>query len=380
MRRRTFLSAAALLGAVAKATEAPIEMAPKIQRALALAVRAQPQLFTAIRQHPEVFRLQIEFAYQQRGRWLQESFRRDAEWNAPASMVKLPMAIFALLRLAQLHLPRSAQLRVLDAPDCADGVTLRAPESVERVLERLLIVSDNSAFNRLYDFVGGERLPSMLRRFGLPNARLQARLGACLPEQNRRSSQARLSDHRGALLWEKAGASVDLRAPELGPPPRVGMAHKDWAGTLHSGPRDFSLSNHWRLADMHALSLAIAGVQPHPLWSALSADDQAFLRTTLGTLPREAGFAEAEFPDRWGKFLYAGDLAGRFPADLHIVNKIGQAYGFLNDSAWIQRGDRQCVLSVSIYVNADGVVNDDLYEYADIGIPFLAELGRQLIQ
>lgn len=380
MRRREFLGAAALIGAgLAGATEAPMEMAPRIQRALALAVQKNPQAFGPIRLNPEAFRLQIEYAYQRGGRWQHEALRRNAEWNAPASMVKLPMALFALVRLQQLQLPRTALLSIPDAPACAEPTVLAEPESVERALERMLIVSDNAAFNRLFEFVGAERVPSLLRRFGFPFARLQARLSTCTPEQNRRASQAQLEGRDGQLLWQKPGASVSLSAPDTGPTPKVGQAQHDQNDVLQPGPRDFALSNHWRLCDMHALTLAIAGVQPHPLWQALSPDDQAFIKRTLSTLPREAGFSEIEYPDRWGKFLYAGDLPGRFPPELKIVNKIGQAYGFLNDSAWIQRGTQECVLSASIYVNADGVINDDRYEYAEVGIPFLAELGRQLM-
>lgn len=356
-----------------------METAPKIQRALALLVRKNPQVFAAIRSNPEAFRLQVEYAYQSGGRWRHESLRRNAEWNAPASMVKVPMAIFALLRLSQLQLPRSTLLSVPEAPACAEPALLAQPESVERALERMLIISDNAAFNRVFEFVGAERVPSLLRRFGFPYARLQARLSACTPEQNRRSSSAQLSDNKGQLLWQKSAANVLLRAPENGPKPSVGQAHKDHLEVLQPGPRDFALSNHWRLCDMHALTLAMAEVQPHPLWQALSPEDQDFLKRTLRTLPREAGFSESDYPDRWGKFLYAGDLPGRFPPELQIINKIGQAYGFLNDSAWIQRGTQQCVLSASIYVNADGVVNDDRYDYADVGIPFLAEFGRQLL-
>ena len=380
MHRRTVLGLiGTCVGGLAAATEAPIETNPKIQRALALAVRADPAHFEAIRRAPEQFRLQIEYAQHQNGRWTHESFRRDAEWNAPASMVKLPMAIFALLRLAQLRLPRSSLLSIPDAPACAEAPALQEPESVRRCIEKLLIISDNGAFNRLYDFVGGERVPSLLRRFGFPYARLQSRLSTCGPEQNRFASSAVLRDSEGKTRWQKSGASVLLRAPETGPKPAVGQGYLDNANQLQQGPRDFSLSNHWRLSDMHALSLAIAEVRAHPLWSALSPDDQSFLRDTLATLPREAGFSEADYPDCWGKFLYAGDLPGRFPPALHIHNKIGQAYGFLNDSAWIRLGTQQCVLSASIYVNADGILNDDQYEYAELGIPFLAELGRQLL-
>ena len=35
------------------------------------------------------------------------------------------------------------------------------------------------------------------------------------------------------------------------------------------------------------------------------------------------------------------------------------------------------MLSAVIYANEDGVLNDGKYDYYNVGMPFLAELGRQ---
>jgi hypothetical protein len=38
------------------------------------------------------------------------------------------------------------------------------------------------------------------------------------------------------------------------------------------------------------------------------------------------------------------------------------------------------MVTATILVNSDGVFNDDAYEYDQVGIPFLAQLGRELYQ
>jgi hypothetical protein len=38
------------------------------------------------------------------------------------------------------------------------------------------------------------------------------------------------------------------------------------------------------------------------------------------------------------------------------------------------------VLSASLYVNANEIINDGKYEYKRLGLPFLAELGRAIIE
>ncbi len=343
--------------------------------------------FSAIVDAPERFRLQIEYAYPMHNKrdsadWAFESFRRGAEWTAPASMVKVPMAIFTLLKMAQLGLPRTARLKVINPPSCAaQADELAGLEEIERTLIRMLVGSDNGAYNRLYEFVGGYRVPSLLKRFGFPNAKLQARLGTCNPAENARSRGVVVADASGRVLWQDLLTHpITISAPAAAMPScKVGRAYLDIDQSRINAPKDFKFSNHWTIADAHALTLAIAGAHTHPLIDALQPADLAFLRKTMRTLPREAGFAEAEYPDSWGKFLLHGDKKSRMSSRVTSTNKIGQAYGFLLDSAWLEDTKHQCALSAAIYVNSDGVLNDDLYEYDDLGLPFLAELGRRML-
>jgi len=110
--------------------------------------------------------------------------------------------------------------------------------------------------------------------------------------------------------------------------------------------------------------------------------DRLALVQTLAALPRERGFAEADFPDAWCKFLLYGDHLGRIPPGVRIHNKIGQAYGYLSDTAYFHEpaSGLEFFLSALIYVNADGIFNDDRYEYETIGLPFLAQLGRIVLE
>jgi hypothetical protein len=63
-----------------------------------------------------------------------------------------------------------------------------------------------------------------------------------------------------------------------------------------------------------------------------------------------------------------------------VYNIVGQAYGFLTESAYIldKKDQKAWVLSATIYVNQDGILNDGVYEYAKIGFPFLKELSQSL--
>ena len=69
------------------------------------------------------------------------------------------------------------------------------------------------------------------------------------------------------------------------------------------------------------------------------------------------------------------------PEHIIIYNKVGYAYGYLTDCAYIvdKKKNKEYIITATIYVNKNGIFNDDMYEYDTVGLPFLAELGRQLL-
>lgn len=60
------------------------------------------------------------------------------------------------------------------------------------------------------------------------------------------------------------------------------------------------------------------------------------------------------------------------PGNIRIFNKIGDAYGFLNDIAYIVdfESKAEFILSATILCNANGIFNDDKYDYDTIGFLF----------
>jgi hypothetical protein len=63
---------------------------------------------------------------------------------------------------------------------------------------------------------------------------------------------------------------------------------------------------------------------------------------------------------------------------IRIFNKEGDAYGFLTDVSYFVDFDQKIefMLSATIYCNSDGILNDDRYDYENVGLPFLKQLGR----
>jgi hypothetical protein len=72
--------------------------------------------------------------------------------------------------------------------------------------------------------------------------------------------------------------------------------------------------------------------------------------------------------------------AGRskIPDYIRVFNKTGWSYGFLTDVAYIAdfKNNIEFMVSGVIYVNSDGILNDDKYEYEQKGYPFFKEVGE----
>ena len=63
-----------------------------------------------------------------------------------------------------------------------------------------------------------------------------------------------------------------------------------------------------------------------------------------------------------------------------FFNKVGDAYGFLTDAAYIIDVDAgiEFILAATVYANANETFNDNVYEYDSVGLPFLRALGQAI--
>lgn len=326
---------------------------------------------------------------------VQHGFRLGAEYFYPASAVKLFAAVAALERLAELRRETDLPLD-LDTPlvfhPLFPGEELEAHDpsnlagghlTVRHELRKLFLVSDNQAFNRLYELVGQDRLAASLARAGLRGARIVHRLDeARTAAENRRSPRIELV---GAGFRHALPARDAPPLPE--PPPLPGLAAGRAylaGGELVPEPFDFTAKNRFPLAELQrGLCMVVrpdvdCGGGPG---FALSAADREALTDAMRQLPRESAnpvYDPAEVPDDFVKFVLPG-LRRVVPAErLAVYDKTGQAYGFTTENAYVVdlATGRSFFLAATLYTNADGVLNDDHYEYSEVALPFLADLGE----
>ena len=113
----------------------------------------------------------------------------------------------------------------------------------------------------------------------------------------------------------------------------------------------------------------------------LSVEHRAFLVHALGQLPRDSKnpiYDPDSVPDHHCKFVWRGVSRVVPPESLRIYDKIGRAYGFTTENAYIEdrRTGRGFFLALVVYTNSNGVLNDDDYGYEEVAVPFVDAVGE----
>lgn len=305
----------------------------------------------------------------------------------------MPVAMLALQRLNELrvfnlddqasmitHAGYSGQTAVYNDPSTTDG-----RPTINNYIRKIFLVSDNDAYNRLYEFLGQQYINEKLHAMGYPAADILHRLSIPLNEdENRHTNAVTFRAANGKLLYDQPMQVSQLRYPD----------RKDFfgngyysAGALVKEPLDFSKKNRLLLEDLTNILQSIIFPKSVPVARRFNLrDDQyPFVWKYMSQYPTETSaplLDSSLLYDAYAKFLFHGGTRDTISRTLRLFNKIGDAYGFLTDVAYFADFDNKVefMLSATIYCNKDGILNDDRYDYETIGFPFMKQLGAYIYE
>jgi hypothetical protein len=361
---------------------------------------SQPERFATVLQDPEKYRVQIMYTQINRDADNQPKFKtfiynvNPTEYFYPASTVKLPVSVFALEKLRRLNrdgLDRDTTMLTGSATDFqsearTDETSKDGLPSVGQYIRKILLVSDNDAFNRLYEFVGQREINERLRGMGYFDTRIIHRLESSLSEDENRWTNPVQFFNGDEIVYEQDAVynEVSFRADQ---PEKMGLA-EIVDGERLERPKDFSGKNAYSLLDQHEFIRNLVFPKSGKPRKRLHLDeeDYRFIYRYMSMYPGESGIdayknAE-EYPQGYVKFLMYGGDAKSIPSHIRIFNKVGDAYGFLTDAAYIVdfKNNIEFILSATIYTNDNQTFNDDTYEYEEIGLPFMKNLGQAIYE
>ena len=250
------------------------------------------------------------------------------------------------------------------------------------LLRKIFVYSDNQASNILFNFLGKNYINALYDEIGI-GTRLVHQLGenaySFSPESNNWTSASKIYDGQRKLGFESVQQNFSSSLAPGNQTKGTGFIDKD--GQLIEQGFDFSARNYVPLA--HLLGALERIVSPGMFDPAnqfsLADNSRAQLLDIMALRPKDLPYPIDTLPDNYVKFLMLGDQeATTYPSTLKILNKVGWAYGYLSDIAFVQ-DDKNGVsffLAATIHVNDNDIYNDGVYEYKETGLPFLGELGR----
>ncbi len=357
------------------------------------------QVFTQVLQAPQTYRLQIIYTQINRDSKNNPSFinyyynYNPQSYFNPASTVKLPLAALALEKLNRINIANVNKYTTIQFDSSFAGQNTRYADSssenklpsIAHFIKKAFLVSDNDAYNRLYQFTGQQTINRSLKQKGYNTIRITRQFRGNTVEQNRHTNQVRFLKPDGSLFYTQPPA-YNRDSFDFSSVVKIGKGYMNRNDRLINEPMDFTTHNNISLEDLQQVlqSLLFPAAVPKKRRFELRADDYSFLWRYLSQYSSETSFPKydtAKYYDSYVKFFFRNE-SHQLPAQVRVFNKVGWSYGFLTDVSYVidLKNKVEFMLAATMYVNSDGILNDDRYDYDSIGYPFMYMLGQTIYQ
>lgn len=286
----------------------------------------------------------------------------------PASSIKLPIALLTIEKINEnpnLNINSEFSIK-------GDSIIT----TFKKEITDLFIISSNESYNRLFEFLGQDYINKKLKQKGFKDFSISHRLST---KESDNLKTKEINFYRNGEINQiqksinnKPLTKLNLKNLNKG----VGFILDN---ELQNKSMDFSRKNYFSIEELNniLIFLFFPEISKNKKFN-LSKSQNLLIQKLMSSTPFEMGFDKNIYPNNYNKFFIYGDKDGMI--NDNIYNKVGNAYGYSIDNAYIynKNSDRHFVLTACIYTNANNILNDNYYEYDEIGIPFLAEIGRFL--
>ena len=318
----------------------------------------------------------------------------NKKYYYPASLVKLPLVALALEKIDSLHkiygITKDTRLMidssfVCETKEVNDSTAANNYPSIAQYIRRMLLVSDNYAYNRIYEFLTPRYINRRLHEMGYPDAMINQRFNPnCDSTANRYTNTFTFLSDSGTVMYKQPGDSNMGNIKNCAEHTIIGKGFVE--GEKVKSARDFRRNNYMPFKNENDILLSIIFPKNYPPSSRfrITPEDYKFLYTYMGMLPRESEhphYKQADYADNLKKYIYYGVTDSITDTNVRSLNIVGRAYGFLSDCSYIidMNTQTEFCLSVTFYLNEKNMLNTGQYQYYDIGFPFMADLGHAIM-
>lgn len=300
----------------------------------------------------------------------------ENEYFYPASIVKLPFTIFALEQLQAKSLNINNKFCYLkDSTFCMNAQT------IAQHINKALVVSDNHSANTLFEIATPSYLNFRMKELGFQQSRITQRFAKTDTILSRITKPFILLDSTGNIKYKqdeifwKHASNPHFHSFKIGKGQFLN-------GHVVNKPFDFSYDNYVALPEIHDFLKKIVLLDSIDNGLLINNETLNFVRSQLSMYPKECKLntfkPENGYYDACRKYLMFGTNNEVIDTNLRIFNKVGLAYGFVTDVAYIvdYKSNIEFMLSAVIYANKDEILNDGKYDYETIAFPFMKQLGK----
>jgi hypothetical protein len=347
------------------------------------------------------YKIQIRYTQIRRDKYGLPKFKsyefmvNDDYYFYPASMVKLPAAILAVEKINELS-TLNGQI-TLDDPilhkgdrkpqtdALVDPLTGKTP-TVRDYIQQIFSISDNNAYNRIFELLGAKEINEKMYQkniFTKSYIKHRVGVGGWTVEDNEYLPLVIFPESRGRLQYN-ISPTRSAYYPTFRPKnTHQGYGYLNDNDSLIVTPFDFSQKNFYTIRDMEATlkHILFPEIVPFSKRFNLKVEDYEFIRKAMSAIPRDYTYLAGDtlLTDDHVKFYR--DLNNTKFNEVKIYNKVGSAYGYMTDCSYIinEAKGTEFMLTATIYVNKDGIFNDNIYEYDAIGHPFFKALGNAIL-
>jgi len=364
-------------------------------------MESKPELFSAILRHPDQNQIQILYTQVNRDARNKPMFKTFSynldphHYFYPASTVKLAAVIFALEKVNRLKntgltakstmitdSTYKGQTKVLTDTSAKNGLP-----SIEHYVKKILLTSDNDAFNRLFEFIGRAEINEKLEAKGLHDSRILNRLAIGDAGESAKHTNP-IKFYNGEQLVYDQPAQYDPKEYELKLSNLVmGTGYMDSTDKLVNKPFSLAGKNAFAINDQQKLMQKLIFPEAFPVKERfnLSKEDYKLIYTYMSKYPTESDFPKYDLKEFWttyAKMLYYGREQVTPDPNIRIFNKYGDSYGYIIDNSYFVdfKNGIEYFLTAVVHSNEDGIFNDNKYEYETVCFPFMKNLGRTIYE
>ncbi len=381
-------------------TQSPSNLTP--EQVLKKVFDSIGKIYPEIIQSPEKYRLKVVLTGVNRKndevKLETAGFRTDAnEYLYPASTVKLPSLLIALEESNRLQakyplLSSSTSLSFIKKKGCLSSSNsfkinkISHPITLDLLGKQVLLVSDNNAYNYIFEYSGQKLLNQRLASLGFDSARFTRKFVLnCSLEENRISDSIVFLDANNKAIYSRPMITntdsifVDSTAT-------LGQKYIGTDKKIVEKPFDFSKQNNFNVLDLHKVVTGL--IFPTSSFSHkfdITKEQRHFLIKNMGAYPYESdlNYSKTDYFPAYKKYIFYGrtprvdiseDTLNRFRS----FNTVGLSFGCVIDAAYLvdYETGKECILTMAVYANKDELINDAKYDYETFAFPLFKDFGQ----